>query len=64
MPKKIHQVMNKIRSHVRRAVGDTVLDESFFTYDYDTQQIVSNQKIQGYHFIFDYDGNLIKHHRE
>ena len=57
------QVMNRIRSALRQ-VTDEEVDESFFTYDRDTGQIVSNRKIGGYHFIFDADGNLIKRHRE
>lgn len=78
-------VMNKIRSNIRRVLGhkdysnysytrngkvvaegsfDTIVTEDFFTFDHDTQQIVCNTKIDGYHFIFDSDGNLIKHHRD
>ena len=57
------QVMNRIRSKVREIAGEDV-DESFFTFDRSTNQIVSNKKIGGYHFIFDADGNLIKHHRD
>ena len=58
------QAMNKIRSKVREVVGRDNVDESFFTYDRSTGQIVSNKKIDGYHFIFDTDGNLIKQHRD
>lgn len=57
------QIMNKIRSKVREVVGQNV-DDNFFTYDRSSSQIVSNQKIGGYHFIFDSDGNLIKYHRD
>ncbi|MFH1010719.1 MAG: hypothetical protein V1784_05735 [bacterium] len=57
------QVMNQIRSELRKVVDEEV-DESFFTYDRDTGQIVSNRKIGGYHFIFDASGNLIKKHRD
>lgn len=57
------QAMNRIRSKVRDIVRDSVdVDDSFFTYDYDTHQIVSNRKIGGHHFIFDSDGNLIEDH--
>lgn len=56
------QVMNRIRSELRKVVDEEV-DESYFTYDRDTGQIVSNREIGGYHFIFDVDGNLIKQHR-
>lgn len=55
--------MNKIRSKVRDIVGEEV-DESFFTFDYDSGEIVSNQKIGGYHFIFNSDGELIKQHQD
>lgn len=57
------QIMNKIRSKVRDIVGEEV-DESFFTFDYDSGEIVSNQKIGGYHFIFNSDGELIKQHQD
>jgi len=57
------QVMNRIRSELRKVVDEEV-DESFFTFDRDSGQIVSNRKIGGYHFIFDGEGNLIKQHRE
>jgi len=58
------QTMNKIRSQIRAIVGNEVIEESFFTWDRDTQQIVSNRKIDGWHFIFDYQGNLIKKHQD
>lgn len=53
------QAMNRIRSKVRQIVGKDV-DDSFFTFDRSTNQIVSNEKIGGRHFIFDANGNLIK----
>lgn len=43
---------------------DQAVDERFFTFDRDNQQIVSNIKFRGWHFIFDLDGNLIKHHQD
>jgi len=58
----VQQTMNKIRSKIRDIVGNEIVEERFFTWDRDTQQIVSNQKIGGRHFIFDYEGNLIKTH--
>lgn len=58
------QTMNKIRSKLRSIVGNEVVEDNFFTWDRDTQQIVSNKKISGYHFIFDYDGNIIKQHTD
>lgn len=57
------QVMNRIRAKVRKIVREDV-DESFFTYDRGSGEIVSNQKIGGYHFIFDAEGNLIKQHQD
>ncbi len=57
------QIMNNTRSKIRKIIGSAV-EDNFFTYDYDTKQIVSNQKIDGYHYIFDGDGNLIKKHRD
>jgi|GEM_PF-1610851 len=57
------QAMNRIRSKVRQIVRDEVtVDDSFFTFDHDTNHIVSNRKIDGHHFIFDADGNLIEDH--
>lgn len=72
------KIMTKIRKKVydiTQGIGDIwynsdtgepvgTLDERFFTFDRDTQQIVSNGKINGYHFIFDLDGNLIKYHKD
>jgi hypothetical protein len=57
-------VMNKIRSTLRGNLGRDIVDiDRFFTYDRQTKQIVSNQKINGWHFIFDGNGNLIKQHQ-
>ncbi|MCK5019100.1 MAG: hypothetical protein KAS32_18715 [Candidatus Peribacteraceae bacterium] len=61
---QLSQAMTKIRKKVREVVGHDNVDESFFTHDRDTNQIVSNSKIDGVHFIFDVDGNLIKSHRD
>jgi len=61
---KLSQAMTKIRAKVREIVGRANVDESFFTLHHDTNQIVSHQKIDGVHFIFDVDGNLIKYHRD
>jgi hypothetical protein len=61
---QLSQAMTKIRKKVREIVGRDNVDESFFTHDRDTNQIVSNQKIDGVHFIFDGDGDLIKSHRD
>ena len=77
------QVMNKIRSELRERLGwksdqgkkhdtgeDVFIDETFFTFDRDTQQIVSNRKFRDentgeyFHLIFDSMGNLIKKHRD
>ncbi len=75
-------VINKIRSELRHRLGwkgsgdsgmdedgeKVVIDERFFTFDRDTQQIVSNVKFMDYnlgkfvHLIFDASGNLIKQH--
>ena len=57
-PNKIARVMHKIRSQIRHCT-DALVDESFFTWDRDTQQIVSNREIDGWHFVFDMDGNEI-----
>ncbi len=77
-----HAVINKIRSELRHRLGwksggeravlddneNVVVDERFFTFDRDTQQIVSNVKFMDYnsgkfvHLIFDASGNLIKQH--
>ncbi len=60
-----HQTLNRIRSKIRSILGEnTKIEESFFTYDRDTKQIVSNKKIENWHFIFDLDGNLIKQHQD
>lgn len=59
------QTLKKIRSRVRRTVGDDVhIDDRFFTFDRDSQRIVTNQKIAGLHFIFNLEGDLIKTHRD
>jgi len=58
------QAMTNIRRALRRIVGNDTVDESYFTFDRDTQQIVSNTYLFGYHWIFDSDGNLIKYHVE
>jgi hypothetical protein len=59
------QTMNKIRSKVREIVGRDIVDiETFFTLHRDTQEIVCNKKIDGHHFIFDINGDLIKDHPE
>lgn len=59
------QTLNKVRSHVRRVVGDSVeIEDYFFTFDRDSQQIVTNRKIGGWHFIFDLEGNEIKRHED
>jgi len=57
------QIMNNARKKIRKIIPDAV-DDNFFTYDYDTKQIVSNKKIYGHHYIFDSDGNLIKKHKD
>lgn len=61
---QLSQAMTKIRAKVREIVGRANVDESFFTHDRDSNQIVSNRKIDGVHFIFDIDGNLIETHRD
>lgn len=61
---QLSQAMTKIRKKIRDTVGVSNVSESFFTHDRDTNQIVSNQKIGSYHFIFDMDGNLIKQHND
>jgi len=59
------QTLNKIRSHIRRTIGkDVEIEESFFTFDYDSQRIVINRKIDGWHFIYDLEGNEIKSHKD
>lgn len=45
-------------------VDDQLLDDRFYTFDRDSQQIVTNYKTNGFHFIFDLEGNLIKHHKD
>lgn len=45
------------------AVLDDQFVDRFFTFDRDTQQIVANVNLNGWHFIFDQDGNMIKKHR-
>lgn len=58
------QTMKKIRSKIRRVVGDDVeLEDHFFTFDRQTQQIVTNRVIGGWHFIFDLEGNEIEEKR-
>lgn len=55
--------MNKIRSKVREVVGRDVVDiETFFAFTNSCQQITTHRKIDGYHFVFDSDGNLIDKH--
>ena len=59
------QTLNKIRSRVRRVVGDGIrIDDAFFTFDRDSGRVVTNRKIDGYHFIFNLEGELIKQHRD
>jgi len=59
------QTMNKIRSKLREILGEEIIDaETFFTYNRDSDEIVSNRKINGYHFIFNSEGTLIKYHRD
>ena len=76
-----HAVINKIRSELRHRLGwesdkgvrddgeKVVIDERFFTFDRDTQQVVSNVRFKDYntgefvHLIFDASGNLIKKHK-
>lgn len=48
----------------RIKIDEQLLDDRFYTFDRDSKQIVSNYKINGYHFIFDLEGNLIKHHKD
>lgn len=52
----------KIRKRVK-AVSGIETDDNYFTFDRDTQQIVSNREIDGWHFIFDLDGNEIESKR-
>lgn len=61
----IQQTLGKVRKKIRGILGDSVqLEDYFFTFDRDTQSIVTNRKIDGYHFIFNLDGDLIKQHEE
>ncbi|KOR31187.1 hypothetical protein TI04_02210 [Achromatium sp. WMS2] len=60
----ITQTMKNVRSKLREILGNQIVEESFFTCDHDTKQIVSNKKIGSYHFIFDLYGNLIKKHKD
>ncbi len=45
-------------------VDDQLMDDRFYTYDYDNGQIVTNFKTQGVHYIFDLEGNLLKKHTD
>ena len=64
------QVMNKVRSKIRKVmreagIENVVNEDSFCTWDRDTQQVVFNYKQGGsptIHCIYDRDGNLIKKH--
>lgn len=59
------QTLNKVRSKIRRVVGDNIqLEDYFFTFDRDSQRIVTNRKIGGWHFIFNLEGDLIKQHQD
>jgi len=71
MRSKIRHVLNpSTEIFVERDTGrkykldDKLLSEDFYTWDYDTQQIVTNRRLDGWHFIFDLDGNLIKSHKD
>jgi len=56
-------VMNKIRTKVRAVVGRDVVDiETFFAFTNSCQQITTHKKIDGHHFVFDCDGNLLDEH--
>jgi uncharacterized protein Veg len=60
------QTLKKIRNRIKSALGDQVeLEDHYFTFDRDTQKIVTNREIDGWHFIFDLDGNELsqKRHR-
>lgn len=56
------QTMMKIRKRVKSVTGIET-DDNYYTFDRDTQKIVSNQEIDGWHFIFDLDGNEIESKR-
>jgi hypothetical protein len=56
------QTLKKIRNRVKSITGIETEDH-FYTFDRDTQKIVSNREIGGWHFIFDLDGNEIESKR-
>lgn len=59
------QTLKKIRNRIKKVVGDDVeIEDYFFTFDRDSQNIVTNRKIGGWHFIFDLEGNEIKRHQD
>ena len=60
----LQQTLNRVRSKIRKVVGDVADKDTFFTFDRDSKNIVTNQKIDGYHYIFNLDGDLIKKHRD
>lgn len=58
----IPQTMKIIRKKVKSIAGIEIEDH-FFTLDRSTQQIVSNREINGWHFIYDLNGNEIESKR-
>ena len=56
------QTLKKIRNRVKSITG-IESEDYFYTFDRDTQKIVSNREIAGWHFIFDLDGNEIESKR-
>lgn len=58
----IPQTMKIIRKKVK-AISGIEMEDHFFTFDRDTQQIVSNREINGGCFIFDLHGNEIESKR-